>query len=128
MVDDAHHEEQCRLEQRVRQQHHRSGQRRVPETGSECYDQQAELADKYGDRHPEMVKVRSAIQSAEAKLQVDDIILQYDGIPIEDDDHLVNLVGLTTIGKEIPVTVFRDRKVLQMSVKVGDRSRFEAPH
>jgi polysaccharide biosynthesis transport protein len=33
--------------------------------------QQAELADKYGDRHPEMVKVRSAIQSAEAKLQIE---------------------------------------------------------
>ena len=33
--------------------------------------QQAQLADKYGDRHPEMVKVRSAIQSAEAKLQIE---------------------------------------------------------
>lgn len=32
---------------------------------------QAELSDKYGDRHPEMVKVRSAIQSAEAKLQLE---------------------------------------------------------
>lgn len=32
---------------------------------------QAELSDKYGDRHPEMVKVRSAIQSAEAKLQIE---------------------------------------------------------
>lgn len=33
--------------------------------------QQAELTDRYGDRHPEMVKVRSAIQSAEAKLQME---------------------------------------------------------
>ncbi len=33
--------------------------------------QQAELSEKYGDRHPEMVKVRSAIQSAEAKLQIE---------------------------------------------------------
>ena len=33
--------------------------------------QQAELSEKYGDRHPEMVKVRSSIQSAEAKLQVE---------------------------------------------------------
>jgi capsular exopolysaccharide synthesis family protein len=32
---------------------------------------QAELSEKYGDRHPEMVKVRSAIQSAEAKLQIE---------------------------------------------------------
>jgi polysaccharide biosynthesis transport protein len=33
--------------------------------------QQAELSEKYGDRHPEMVKVRSSIQSAEAKLQIE---------------------------------------------------------
>jgi succinoglycan biosynthesis transport protein ExoP len=31
--------------------------------------QQAQLADKYGDRHPEMVKIRTAIQSTEAKLK-----------------------------------------------------------
>jgi capsular exopolysaccharide synthesis family protein len=31
--------------------------------------QQAELAEKLGERHPEMIKIRSAINSAEAKLQ-----------------------------------------------------------
>ena len=46
MVDDAHHEEQRRLEQRVRQQHHRAGQRRVAEAGAERDDEQAELADR----------------------------------------------------------------------------------
>lgn len=33
--------------------------------------QQAQLADKYGDRHPEMIKVRTAVQSTEAKLQIE---------------------------------------------------------
>lgn len=33
--------------------------------------QQAELTERYGDRHPEMVKIRSSIQSAEAKLQIE---------------------------------------------------------
>ena len=32
---------------------------------------QAELSEKYGDRHPEMVKVRSSIESASSKLQVE---------------------------------------------------------
>jgi polysaccharide biosynthesis transport protein len=38
--------------------------------------QQAQLADKYGDRHPEMIKIRSAIQSTEAKLknEIDKIV------------------------------------------------------
>src|SRR5262245_19098758 len=31
--------------------------------------QQAQLAEKYGDRHPEMIKIRTAIQSTEAKLK-----------------------------------------------------------
>ena len=30
--------------------------------------QEAQLADKYGDRHPEMVKIRTAVQNAQAKL------------------------------------------------------------
>ena len=33
--------------------------------------QQAQLADKYGDRHPEMIKIRTAIQSTEAKLKIE---------------------------------------------------------
>lgn len=33
--------------------------------------QQAQLADRLGDRHPEMVKIRSAIQNAEAELQAE---------------------------------------------------------
>jgi succinoglycan biosynthesis transport protein ExoP len=31
--------------------------------------EQAQLAEKLGDRHPEMIRVRSAVQTAEAKLQ-----------------------------------------------------------
>ena len=38
---------------------------------ADLQQQQAQLADRYGDRHPEMVKVRSAIQAAESKLQVE---------------------------------------------------------
>lgn len=33
--------------------------------------QQAQLAEKYGDRHPEMIKVRSAIQTTQAKFNLE---------------------------------------------------------
>jgi capsular exopolysaccharide synthesis family protein len=33
--------------------------------------QQAQLSEKYGDRHPEMVKIRSAVQSTQAKLDLE---------------------------------------------------------
>lgn len=33
--------------------------------------QQAELAEKYGERHPEMIKIRTAVQATEAKLHLE---------------------------------------------------------
>ena len=60
-----------------------------------------------------------------AKLQANDVILEFNGTQVEDANHLVNMVSLTDVGKEVPVIVFRDGKTLKLSVKVGDRSSFE---
>ena len=38
---------------------------------------------------------------------VGDVILEYDGTRIEDDNHLINQVGLTPIGKEVSITLLR---------------------
>ncbi|BDZ64200.1 hypothetical protein GCM10025877_11380 [Agromyces mangrovi Wang et al. 2018] len=46
MVDDAHHEEQRRLEQRVREQQRDAGQRRIPCAEPDDHDHEAELADR----------------------------------------------------------------------------------
>jgi len=61
-----------------------------------------------------------------AKLQVDDVILEFNGVPIENDAHLVDLVSLTEVGKAIPIVVFRERKIVRLTVKVGDRAQFNA--
>lgn len=60
-----------------------------------------------------------------ADLQAGDVILEFNHIPIEDDNHLVSLVSLTPIGKAVPLLVFRDRKTITVMVEVGDRSKFE---
>jgi len=60
-----------------------------------------------------------------ARLQVGDVILEFDRIPVEDDAHLVNLVGMTEVGKKVPLKIFRDRKTIHMEVVVGDRAKFE---
>ena len=57
-----------------------------------------------------------------AGLRIGDVILQYDNIRIEDDDHLVNLVSLTPVDKEVGLIVFRDGKAMQMKVTVGNRA------
>lgn len=54
-----------------------------------------------------------------AKLQINDIILEYDGVRIDNDSHLINLVSLTPVGKDVPVVVLRQRSLLTVRVKVG---------
>jgi serine protease Do len=73
-------------------------------------------------------RITSVIPSSPAeaaKLQPDDVILEFNNTPIEDDAHLVNLVSLTKVGKRVPVVIFRDRKALNMTVEVGDASQFK---
>jgi serine protease Do len=59
-----------------------------------------------------------------AKLRPGDVILQFNGIAVEDDAHLVNIVSLTEVGKTVPLLVFRDRKAFTVTVEVADRSKF----
>lgn len=65
--------------------------------------------------------------AANAKLQTDDVILEFNGVPIENDSHLMNLVSLTEVGKDIPMVVFRAKQPIKMTVRVGDRATFERP-
>lgn len=59
-----------------------------------------------------------------AKLQVGDVILEFNQVPIEDDVHLVNLVSLTEVGRLVPVVIFRNRKLIRLTAEVSDRARF----
>lgn len=57
--------------------------------------------------------------AAKAEIQVGDVIIDFNGTRIEDDDHLVNLVGLTDIRREVPLVVIRDKKLVKLTVRVG---------
>jgi serine protease Do len=60
-----------------------------------------------------------------AHLQPGDIILEFNRVAVEDDSHLINLVGLAPVGQEVPLTVFRGGKTQHMTLTLGDRSRFD---
>lgn len=60
-----------------------------------------------------------------ANLQVGDVVLSFDGVPVEDDAHLINIVSLTEINREVPILVQRGRQQLSLRVRVGDRDQFE---
>ncbi len=62
-----------------------------------------------------------------ANLRVNDVILEFNGVRIEQDVHLISLVKLTEIGRRVPVTVLRDGKLLNMSVEIADAGNFGEP-
>jgi serine protease Do len=55
---------------------------------------------------------------------IGDIVLEYDGHPVENDSHLVTLVSLSRLGSEVPILVYRGGKTLRLSVSVADRDGF----
>jgi serine protease Do len=62
-----------------------------------------------------------------ANLQVNDVILEFNGVRIEQDVHLINLVKLTEIGRRVPMTVLRDGKLVRVDVEIADASGYREP-
>lgn len=61
--------------------------------------------------------------AAKAGLKPRDIILSFNGKTIDESRSLPRVVGETEIGTQVPITVWRDGKKLNLKVKVGE---FEA--
>ncbi|HVA46358.1 MAG TPA: trypsin-like peptidase domain-containing protein [Pirellulales bacterium] len=59
-----------------------------------------------------------------ARLQRGDVILRFNGVRIENDTHLIYVVSLTDVGKEVPVEVYRNGQLMHVTVKVGNKSDF----
>jgi len=72
-----------------------------------------------------ITKIRTGTAAEAAKLQVGDVILQFNQTPVENDAHLVKLVSLTEVGKTVSLVIFRDRKPITLTLQVGDRGQFK---
>lgn len=59
--------------------------------------------------------------AARAKLQPDDIVIEFDGIPVSSSDHLVRLVQFTPVGSEVEVTYLRRQVKRKTQVILADR-------
>lgn len=64
--------------------------------------------------------VRSGSPAESAHLQRGDIIVEFNGNAVDNDDHLVAQVGLTPIGDSIPMIIYRDGKRYRTEVKLTD--------
>jgi serine protease Do len=59
-----------------------------------------------------------------AGLKTNDVIVQFNGVTIEDDRHLRGLVKLTEVGKRVDVLLYRDGKPLRTTVEIGNFADF----
>ncbi len=55
-----------------------------------------------------------------AGMKKDDVIISYNGTDIHDSGELRNLVGNTTIGKEVSIGILRDGRKQTITVKIGN--------
>jgi serine protease Do len=58
--------------------------------------------------------------AAKAGIKVGDVIVEYNGKPVEDSGQLPLLVARTGVGKSVQATVVRDKKRIPITVQIGE--------
>ena len=72
-----------------------------------------------------VTRVEPSSPAEQADLRVNDVILEFNGVRIEQDVHLVNLVKLSEVGRTVELVVLRDGKLIRINARIGDASTFE---
>jgi serine protease Do len=82
-------------------------------------------------RGARVLEVYPKTPASRASLLKDDVVFTFDGVEVLDENHLINLVSLTAIGKKVKVVIYRAGQYQTIDVTVGDRTeldqRSEAP-
>jgi serine protease Do len=65
--------------------------------------------------------------AAAGGLRPGDVILRFGGVWVEDDDHLIYLVSLSTPGESVPIAIWRNGQELEMTVQIGERPSRSMP-
>jgi serine protease Do len=78
------------------------------------------------DARGAMVTDVPAGPAEDAGMESGDIILLFDGIAIEDTRELVQIVGNSPVGKEVPVEILRNGDMVDLTVVLGRRETAEA--
>ncbi|QDT64626.1 S1C family serine protease [Calycomorphotria hydatis] len=73
-------------------------------------------------RGARVIIVYDGTPAAKANLRRDDVILSFAGIEVLDENHLINLVSLTPVGKTVELRVLRDNRMMSLDVSLADRS------
>lgn len=72
-------------------------------------------------RGARVVEVYANTPASRGNLKFDDVVLEFDGKPVQDENHLINLVSLTQVGRRVKLTVFRNGRREMVEVLLADR-------
>ncbi|MCA9054601.1 MAG: trypsin-like peptidase domain-containing protein [Planctomycetaceae bacterium] len=72
-------------------------------------------------RGARVVHVYGDTPASIAGLKVDDVVLNFDGIDIEDESHLIHRVSLTPVNKRVRVIVMREGREVPVQVTLTER-------
>ncbi|MGA2436096.1 MAG: PDZ domain-containing protein, partial [Bryobacteraceae bacterium] len=87
-------------------------------------DQRPETLKVYGAQHGVFVtNVESGSPAGKAGIEVEDVIVEYNGRPVKDGDDLVGRVSATPVGSQAAVTVLRGGKRMEFHVTIGERAK-----
>lgn len=83
----------------------------------------ADLADSFGLDRPRgalVAQVQPDTPAARAGIQAADVILEFNGRPVENSGDLPRIVGMTKPGSQVPMTVWRKGKTQRLNVTVAE--------
>mgnify|MGYP000926533504 CR=1 FL=1 len=92
--------------------------------GVEIQDVTQSIADNLGLEDLEGVLVRSVTSGGPAEkagVEKGDIILSWNGSKVKNTDQLLDYVGAEQSGKQVKLTVWRDKKTAELTVTLGER-------
>ena len=88
-----------------------------------------QTAKKYAldrSRGARVVTVYPNTPASLAGLQTDDLILSFDGLDVEDENHLIHLVSLTEVNKTVRLVIIRSGRRQAVQVRLTDRRQLDA--
>jgi len=72
-------------------------------------------------RGARILEVYTQTPASRAGLKFDDVVLRFNDVAVQDENHLINLVSLTPIGTTAKLLVMRDGRSKVIPVKLADR-------